>query len=258
MVKSNSSQCSKVIKPRISVCMASYNGDRFIQEQIASILPQLHEQDELIVVDDASSDLTKERVIEFNNPRIKLIEHHENQGLVATFEEAVRNAAGDILFLCDGDDIWAPDKVEKVVHAFAEYPRAHVVVTGIRLIDENGRPLDGQDYMRGRKFTPALLPNLLRNRFQGSAMAFRSSLIPKIVPFPKRKPFLHDAWIGARNNLTGGDTVYLEEALLYYRRHSSNFTGRLRFREQITKRVSLLLALAARSLKSTDASDRQA
>jgi len=229
--------------------MASYNGDRYIQEQIASILPQLSEQDELVVVDDASSDRTKERIVEFNDPRIKLIEHDENQGVVATFEEAMRNAAGDILFLSDGDDIWAPNKVARVLRAFAENPQAQVVATGIALIDQDGHPLDSRDYTKGRRFTPALLPNLVRNRFQGSAMAFRSSLLPKILPFPKRKGFLHDAWIGARNELTGGMTVYLDEPLLYYRRHASNFSKRHNLRMQIRVRVQLILALALRWLR---------
>ncbi len=257
MIPSSTSWNSAALKPRISVCMAAYNGERYIQEQINSILPQLTEGDELVIVDDASSDQTKERILGFRDPRIKLIGHIKNQGVVETFEEAVRSATGEILFLSDGDDVWAPNKVEMVLRAFAENPKVKVVVSAIRLIDEDGRPLDDQSYMKGRKFTPALLPNLVRNRFQGSAMAFRASLIPKIVPFPKRKPFLHDAWIGARNNLTGGTTVHIEEALLYYRRHSNNFTRRLGLREQIAKRVSLLLALAARSLKSTDLSDRQ-
>jgi GT2 family glycosyltransferase len=235
--------------PIVSVCMASYNGDRFIQEQIGSILSQLGGQDELIVVDDASSDRTRERVLEFNDPRIKLIEHAENRGVVETFEEAVRNATGDILFLSDGDDIWAPDKVEKVLRAFAENTGAQVVATGIRLIDEDGQPLDRRDFMKGRKFTSALLPNLIRNRFQGSAMAFRSSLLPKILPFPKRRIFLHDAWIGTCNDITGGGAVYLDEPMLYYRRHSSNFSKRMGLQRQIVARVQLVLSLAARWLK---------
>jgi glycosyltransferase involved in cell wall biosynthesis len=231
--------------------MASYNSDRYIQEQINSILPQLSKQDELVVVDDASTDRTRARVMEFKDTRIKLIEHVENRGVVETFEEAVRNATGEILFLSDGDDIWGPDKVKKVLRAFAENPRAQIVATGLRLIDENGRPLDSRNYMKNRNFTNALLPNLLRNRFQGSAMAFRSSLLPKVLPFPKHQVFLHDAWIGTCNSVTGGDAVYLDEPLLYYRRHSNNFTKRLGLKRQITARVQLVLALAVRWLAVT-------
>jgi glycosyltransferase involved in cell wall biosynthesis len=233
---------------KVSVCMATYNGEQYIGEQIRSVLGQLGEHDEVIVVDDASLDQTRERVIEFNDTRIKLIKHVKNFGVVETFEEAVRNATGDILFLSDGDDIWAPDKVAKVLTAFSQNPRTQVVTTGIQLVDESGRQIDGREFMKNRKFTSALLPNLVRNRYQGSTMAFRSSLLAKILPFPKGKAFLHDAWIGACNGVTGGETVYIDEALLYYRRHSSNFSNPLTLHGKVSARVQLVLALAARWL----------
>jgi glycosyltransferase involved in cell wall biosynthesis len=243
--------CGSVVSKRplkVSVCMATYNGEQYFEAQLRSILDQLSEHDEVIVVDDASRDRTRERVIAFKDSRIKLIEHVKNRGVVETFEEAVRNASGDVLFLSDGDDIWAPDKVRKVLQAFVENPRSQIVATGIRLIDENGQPLDSRLYTKNRKFTPALLPNLLRNRFQGSAMAFRSSLLPTILPFPKRKLFLHDAWIGACNRVAGGETVYLDEPLLYYRRHASNFSKPMGLQRRVSARAQLILSLGARWL----------
>ena len=228
----------------VSVCMAAYNGERYIEEQIGSILPQLREWDELIVVDDASSDQTLELIFRFEDPRIKLIAQVENRGVVETFEHAVRSATGDILFLCDGDDIWAPDKVEKTLQAFADNPKARVVCSGLKLIDENGQPFNNDDYMKNREFTASLLPNLIRNRFQGSSMALRSSLLSRVLPFPRPRMFLHDAWIGMCNTMTGGGTVYLAEPLLYYRRHSSNVSQPMGLKEQIVKRAQLTVALA--------------
>jgi GT2 family glycosyltransferase len=233
---------------KVSVCMASYNLERYIEEQIGSVLPQLQEWDELIVVDDASSDQTRERILGIKDSRIKLIVQGKNRGVVETFEHAVGSATGDILFLCDGDDIWAADKVEKVLRAFAENPRAKVVCTGLRLIDENGQPLDTVGYMKKREFTASLVQNLVRNTFQGSAMAFRSSLLSRILPFPR--VFLHDAWIGTCNILTGGEMVYLDEPLLNYRRHSNNFSGRMGLKAQIKARVQLTVALAAHWIRS--------
>lgn len=148
-------------RPMISVCMASYNGELYIQEQIRSILSQLSRQDELVVVDDASTDRTKERVIEFDDPRIKLVEHVRNRGVVETFEEAVQIATGEILFLSDGDDIWAPDKLTNVLQAFAETPRAQVVVTGLNLIDGDGKMLDRDDYLKHRTFRESLHRRLI-------------------------------------------------------------------------------------------------
>ncbi len=242
-------QFNRVPPPKISVCMAAYNGERYIQEQIASILPQLQKEDELIVVDDASSDHTRERILAIADPRICLIAQSKNRGVVKTFEHAVRSATGDILFLSDGDDIWAPDKVQKVLKAFVENPRAELVSTGLRLIDENGQPLDTADYMKKREFTASFLPNLLRNRFQGSVMALRSSLLFRILPFPGHCLFLHDAWIGMCTILMGGDVVYLDEPLLSYRRHSNNVSNRMGRIQQIRSRVQLLANLMVRWLQ---------
>jgi glycosyltransferase involved in cell wall biosynthesis len=238
-------------KPMISVCMASYNGERYIEEQIRSILPQLAMSDELVVVDDASSDSTRERIMRFGDARVRLIAQAKNRGVVETFEHAVRSAVGDILFLCDGDDIWAPEKVEKVVHAFAVDPDAMVVCTGMKLIDENGEDIDGSDYLEHRRFSASLSANFVRNQFQGSAMAFRSQLLSVILPFPKGRLLLHDAWIGSCNIIWGGETIYIAEPLLHYRRHSSNASQRLNLRDQLMKRVQLIVALATRCLRGS-------
>jgi glycosyltransferase involved in cell wall biosynthesis len=237
---------SEAPRPMISVCMASYNGERYIEEQIRSILPQLGLNDELVVVDDGSSDSTRERIMKFGDRRIRLITQATNRGVVETFEHAVRSAVGDILFLCDGDDIWAPDKVEKVLLAFASNPEATVVCTGMKLIDENGEGIEESDYMKHREFNASLMANLVRNQFQGSAMAFRSQLLSLILPFPKGRLLLHDAWIGLCNIIWGGDTVYIAEPLLHYRRHTGNASQRLCLKEQIMKRVRLIVALVAR------------
>jgi len=235
-------------RPQTSVCMAAYNCERYIGEQMRSILHQLCATDELIVVDDASSDRTAEEISSIGDSRIKLFEHEVNQGIVETFEEAVTRATGEFLFLSDGDDIWASDRVQRIHEAFRTYPNAQIVVTGLQIIDQEGRALEECDHRPSVDFTASLLPNLLRNRFQGSAMAFRSSLLPTVLPFPKGKIFLHDAWIGACNALAGGQVVVLPEPLLYYRRHGNNFSRKLPFRRQVTVRFQLLFALAGRSL----------
>lgn len=237
-------------RPKVSVCMASYNGERYIGEQIASVLPQLEPSDELIIVDDASSDCTRERILQFDDSRIKLIVHSKNRGVVATFEDAVRSATGDLLFLCDGDDIWACNKVEKTLRAFATNPEAKIVCSGIQLIDENGQPIAQSEAITIREFQSSFWANLIHNRFQGSAMAFRSTLLPQILPFPKPKLFLHDAWIGMCNTLAGGITIYLAEPLLYYRRHSDNVSRRLGFKSQLVKRLQLVSELLKHRFRS--------
>jgi glycosyltransferase involved in cell wall biosynthesis len=227
---------------KVSVCMATFNGEKFVRQQLRSILDQLGRADEVIVVDDASQDRTRELIAEFGDDRVRVVPHTQRQGVVRSFEDAVRNASGDLLFLCDQDDVWAPGKVCKVVNVFSQHPDVSVVVTGLTTIDENGASL--KHYTR--PFNPGFVANVISNRFQGSTMALRSTFIPDILPFPRARHVFHDAWIGLRAAATARKCYYLDEALLLYRRHASNSSGRLNLVQKILKRSRLLIALAGR------------
>jgi glycosyltransferase involved in cell wall biosynthesis len=233
---------------KLSVCMAAYNGERYVEDQLRSILHQLHAQDEVIVVDDASKDRTRDIIRSFNDDRIRLVEHPRNCGVVATFEDAIRNATGDILFLADDDDIWAPNKVERIVEMFLKHPEAQIVASRISIIDEQGLPSLDMCYNNRKVFCSSFWKNILRNHFQGSAMAFRSSLLNAVLPFPKHVGFLHDQWIGTRNAISGGPAVFIEEPLLFYRRHSQNFSKKMHRSQQVKVRLQLLWAHISRYL----------
>ena len=96
-----------------SVCMATYNGEKYIREQLESIIPQLRDDDELVVSDDASTDSTLDIVRSYNDPRIKIFQN-ENHGVAHNFENALRHASGDILYFADQDDVWLPGKLDKM------------------------------------------------------------------------------------------------------------------------------------------------
>lgn len=229
---------------KISVCMAVYNGERYIVEQMDSVLCQLEDKDEVVVVDDGSKDRTLEIVASYGDSRIRVFRHEKNQGVIASFEDAVRKATGDVLFFCDQDDIWTADRVQKMSRVFAENPDVSIVVSNITLIDENGGPIQEAKRLVLHPFDARFFPNLISNRFQGSAMAIRSDLRREILPFPKKVTFVHDAWIGARSALEGRKTIYLDEPLLYFRRHTTNDSGRLSLSRQMRKRLELLASLA--------------
>lgn len=216
-------------RPKISVCMAAYNGERFVAAQLRSILCQLGEHDEVIVVDDASQDATRTRISEFQDPRIVLVAQEANRGLLATFGAAISRATGEIIFLSDQDDLWKPQKVETILAAFAQTPDLMLISTDASLIDDKGNPIGDSYYAQRGKFRPGLWPNLLVCRFLGCTMAFRSRLAQLALPFPKATQVHHDVWLGCVNALTGGRVLYLPEPLVEYRRHSANFTGRFRF-----------------------------
>ena len=107
----------------ISVCMASFNGNKYIKKQLDSILSQLGIDDEVIIVDDASEDDTVSTIMNFNDPRIKLFENENNTGVIASFERSITLAKGEIIFLSDQDDIWLPNKIQKMMSLFQKILR---------------------------------------------------------------------------------------------------------------------------------------
>jgi glycosyltransferase involved in cell wall biosynthesis len=228
---------------RISVCIAAYEGERFIAAQLRSILAQLSDVDEVIVVDDHSSDKTCEQVRCLADSRIRLIQNDDNQGVAASFERAISVASGKIIFLSDQDDVWMPGKVNAVLRVFEAQPRTTLVATDAVLIDEEGKPL-GRYYAQRGTFRSGLFANLIRCKYLGCTMAFRSELIAKVIPFPTGSDVLHDIWIGVVNSISSGTTCYLDEPLVWYRRHAAAVTGsHLSLRRKITIRLHLVKAI---------------
>ena len=226
--------------------MATYNGERFVMEQITSILSQLQETDELIVVDDASNDHTRERVQSFNDERIRLIAHDRNQGVAHSFQDALEIASNDILFLSDQDDLWYPEKVELITKEFKRRPSLSLVATDAALIDEDGKLIAGSYYSKDRPFRIGAMNNFLRNRFIGCTLAFRRSLLSEILPFPHRLDVLHDVWIGVRASICHCEIAFIPRPLILYRRHSHTATGRLKLSivRRMRIRLHLMVALA--------------
>lgn len=204
---------------RISVCMAVHNGASFIEEQISSILPQLGQYDEFIVVDDASQDNTIAIVECFRDPRIRIVRQVRNQGVVQSFGRALEESRGEVIFLADQDDVWRADKVEMFLETFGAHPDLTVVMSDLVIIDATGEVTSGPKFAT-RKFHGGLFHTLLRNSYQGSAMAVRRSILGYCLPFPSDIP-IHDVWIGLVNRFVG-KAGFISEPLLFYRRHGKN------------------------------------
>lgn len=215
-------------RPTISVCMAAYNGERYITAQLQSILSQLGDEDEVIVVDDASTDGTREKVRALDDRRIRFLKHDRNQGVARTFEDGIRAASGEILFLSDQDDLWASNKVSTVLRAFQLQPEADIVVSDAELINTNDAPIGPSYYAERGKFRSGVLANVFRCSYLGCVMAFRRRICAWVLPFPTEADVLHDLWIGTSNALTSGKTLYIDHPLVRYRRHEHNVTGNKR------------------------------
>ena len=231
------------IRPRVSVCMAAYNGAQYIQEQLQSILVQLSAEDEVIIVDDASTDQTRARIMESADPRIKLIENGNNTGIRASFERALRNATGEILFFSDQDDIWHRDKVTEVLGVFKDDVAITLVLTNGIKIDKDGK-VTAKRVLR----TPVrlgIVNTLAKNPYYGCLMAFRREMLELCLPIPLSNA-THDSWIGTINSLLG-KSLYLDKDLVYYRRHGANATKEVH--GPILKMIAFRVNFAAHLLR---------
>jgi len=211
----------------ISVCMATFNGAKYIQKQIDSILIQLSQQDELIISDDGSTDPTVEIINNFHDDRIKLLSHKSNKKLLrsksgtfkevaANFENALNVARGDFIFLSDQDDIWSKNKVKRCLELMETYD---IVMTNFSIINENDTITTMKFYNKS-PINQALLKNIKASHFLGCCMAFNRSVLNYVLPFPK-KLVGHDFWIGCLGVLKF-KFCFIDEPLHSYRRMGEN------------------------------------
>jgi glycosyltransferase involved in cell wall biosynthesis len=229
----------------ISVCMATYNGAAFIEEQLRSILasPRVGE---VVVSDDGSSDATLARIAALGDARVRVLAG-PRAGVVRNFEHALKQARGDIVFLCDQDDVWLPRKVDIVVQALAG---ADLVVTDCRVVDTELRVIK-PSFFRLRGSGPGFARNLLQNSYLGCCMAMRRSVLERALPFPANLP-MHDWWIGLVAERSAR-VSFIDTPLVLYRRHGVNASSASQPSNasrltQLLWRLSLVRALAARGL----------
>lgn len=228
---------------KISVALAYYNGGRYIDLQLTSILKQLSKDDEVIISVDGANDGSMEwlKEKEAGDARIRVIEG-PGKGVVKNFEHAISHCSGDIIFLSDQDDVWMDYKVEKVLRGF-EKARVSAILHNAALIDENGDSCDELTMFDYRHSQTGMLKNVIKNSYVGCCMAFKKELVDYICPIPD-KMYMHDFWIGMIAEQAGGVGL-IKEPLIGYRRHSENVTdmthGSLSF--MIKKRIDIIRCL---------------
>lgn len=198
--------------------MATYNGERFIMEQIQSILPQLHTDDELLISDDGSTDSTIEIINSIQDKRIKLYKN-SFKNVVKNFEFIISKSQGDYVFLSDQDDVWHPDKVKNILERFISSD-ADLVISNVAYIDQLGL-LQSEEFYKN-SFKKGVWENLIKNHFIGCAMAFKKSAKKWFLPFPENIP-MHDWWIGIKIGKQG-KIEFIDQKLHFYRRHDDNVT----------------------------------
>ena len=232
----------------ISVCIPSFNGEKFIKQQLDSILIQLEPQDEIIISDDSSTDRTVDIVKFYNDHRIKLIENCNFKSPTFNLENALNQAKGEYIFLADQDDVWLSEKVKKMTR---ELENTALVFSDAIIVDKDLKIVRKRFYERNKTHT-GVLRNILFNNYFGATMAFRKELLIVALPFPKNIP-MHDQWLGLVSEIYFKNK-YLSDPLILYRRHCSNasYTSEKSKNSLIRKflfRISICFALTKRILK---------
>lgn len=204
---------------RVSVCMAAYNGASSIEAQISSILKQLRLYDQLIIVDDKSSDGTVQIIENFKDPRIQLIINTHNVGAALTFNRALLEARGDIVFLSDQDDLWHDNKVATVVKMF-ETSKVDLLVHDA-VVKRNGQVIYPSLFeMAGS--SSGVIKNIITNTFTGCCMAFRRDVLRDVLPISAHIGLYHDAWIGILAQYFGYRIIFFPVPLINFIRHTGN------------------------------------
>lgn len=193
-----------------SVCMATYNGSRYLREQLDSILSQIAIDDEVVISDDGSTDDTCSIIGSYSDSRIRLL-HHSGHNYVLNFEYCLRHSKGDIIFLSDQDDVWLPHKYVTCLDALRE---VDLVCTNAIVTDDSLHPLCA-DFFTYHHSRGGIFYTLFNNSYSGNCMAFRRSLLRYALP-------IHvtcDGWLGLVAEVIGS-TLFISTPCIYYRRHS--------------------------------------
>lgn len=230
-----------------SVCIATFNGESYLSEQLASILPQLAPEDEVIVSDDGSTDQTVAVIKSFQaqDARIRLVKGPQ-QGLIKNFEHALSLAQGELIFLADQDDVWKAEKVAVITQYFVSHPSILAVVSDLVITDKNLKPIQSS-YFEYRRAKEGMLHNIIRSHYIGAGMAFRKQLLKIALPLPDNIP-MHDMWIGVS---AGRRIKFIRQPLTLYRRHdlnASEIKTTSGLKQKIIWRQRLILSIIKRKL----------
>ena len=208
--------------PLVSVVLGTYNGEAYLQEQLDSVLAQTYATLEIIAIDDGSTDRTVAILREnaARDARISVIVNEKNLGFIRNFEKGCRLSTGKWIALCDQDDYWLPDKVEKMAAAIGDHP---MIYCDSALCGPDLEPLGKKisDLVHYQSFDDCRQLCVF-SRMYGHATLITRTLFDKSTPFLKEIP--HDGWLAYHATLYGG-VAYLPEVLVYYRQHAGNIFG---------------------------------
>jgi glycosyltransferase involved in cell wall biosynthesis len=220
---------------KTSVAICTYNGEKYLREQLDSILKQSVSVDEIVICDDRSNDGTHGIIKQYCIKYPNIIKFHINEvnlRSVKNFEKAISLCTNEIIFLSDQDDIWHLEKVKNFIKYFENHPKIDVLASNGFCIDDNSKihekysVWDVPHFLteRGVAFNYHKIICYVSNIATGASMAFRKSICNEILPFPIMKDFHHDEWIAILSSKRDA-FVMLHEKYFYYRIHENQQVG---------------------------------
>lgn len=217
---------------QIDILLATYNGEKYLREQIESILNQTYSNIRLIISDDGSIDRTIEIIREYEEKDKRVIGYFQekNLGYVKNFEFLLSKVENEIYMLSDQDDYWLPEKVEHTYNRLKETD-ADLVFSDLEVVDENLKMIypSFNDYMKLsrkiKKYINSYKLQYLYNCVTGCTLMSKKKFVKLILPLPQVSKYaIHDTWI-ATTVANKGKVEYLDEKTIKYRQHGNNQVG---------------------------------
>jgi glycosyltransferase involved in cell wall biosynthesis len=202
-----------------SICIATYNGEKYIHQQLSSILSQINIDDEVIISDDDSTDNTIEIIKSLNDKRIKII-HGGFHHFKWNFANALQHSKGEYIFLSDQDDIWVEGKYQACLN---KLQKVDLICHNSSVVDENLNTIIPSffDYYHSGA---GIIKNSIKNTYFGACMAFNRKVLNAALPLPKTMEIGHDIWLGLVAESIG-KTEFINTPYLLYRRHDTALTN---------------------------------
>ena len=226
----------------IDILMATYNGEKYVAEQIESILNQTYKNIRLVISDDCSTDGTRDVLKKYEkNERVEIHLQEKNLGYIRNFEYLLKQVKNELYMLSDQDDFWLEEKVEKTVEVL-EKENADMVFGDLEIVDENLKtiyPSFGDFMLLNRKIKKKINSyelNYLYNCVTGCTLLSKKKYLDKILPIPyESKYVVHDHWIALMVSVLNGKMVYIPEKYIKYRQHGNNQIGTDKISHKFTK-----------------------
>ena len=220
---------------KIDILMATYNGEKYLAEQIDSIICQTYKNWNLLIRDDGSSDNTFKILKEYEkkDDRIKIIKDKKrNLGIAKNFEELLKISSSELIMFSDQDDVWKKDKIKIML----KYVGNSDLIISDAIVTNEKLECISESLFCLVKSKNGIIKNVIKNTYYGCCMLFKRKILEEVLPIPNNKEIGHDLWIGLISEKYY-KVKFIDEKLIYFRRHSNNVTTINKSKRNIRKKI---------------------